>query len=296
MAEDIRLAKGEEVDALREQLCEKVDTATLENDGYLKKKIVGALPYMEEEINFTDGISKFTAVNRTAAVVFDDAEKGKCQKITTASNAGNTYAFAYLDFSSFSVGAKKLTVEFDLKIAEGSRWFIALSDLSQRPATSYRAAYDKKGVVIHQGTKDGTNYYINSTNTQKTAYFDKWMHSEITIDFEEKTVTYRMSNGTITDILSGTIDFCDTSVEQATGIDIYSYVSNAEAFIGDIFLSGHFGDETDERTLYFIREGDGSYGCYIYIDNKPVRIGKSDLLEMYSDLLARVEALESKGG
>ena len=296
MTEDIRLAKGEEVDALREQLGEKVDTATLENDGYLKKKIVGALPYMEQDISFTDGISKFTAANRTAATIYDDAEKGKCQKITTASNAGNTYAFAYLDFSSFSVGAKKLTVEFDLKISDGSRWFIALSDLSQRPATSYRATYDKKGVVIHQGTKDGTNYYINSTNTQKTTYFDEWVHSEISIDFEEKTVTYKISNGTITDIISGTIDFCDTSVEQVTGIDIYSYVSDADVLIGDISLSGHFGDETDERTLYFIREEDGSYGCYIYIDNKPVRIGKSNLLDMLNALTLRVEALENRGG
>lgn len=44
MAEDIRLAKGEDVDAIKSELAKKVNTATLESEGYLKRKIMSKLP------------------------------------------------------------------------------------------------------------------------------------------------------------------------------------------------------------------------------------------------------------
>ena len=295
MAEDIRLAKGEDVDALKEQMKEKVDIVALETDGYLKRKIVGALPYLETDISFADSVSKFTTANRISATIENDAVKGNCQKFVTASNAANAYAFAYLDFSELSIGAKKLTVEFDSKI-DNSRWFIGLSDLSQRPGTSSRATYDGTGVVIHHGTKDGSYFYINGTNTRKTTFFNTWVHSTILIDFEAKTVTYKLSNGSVTDLLTGTVDFNDASVEQVTGMELYSYVNGQTAYIGDIKISAQFGDETDERTLYIIREEDGSYAHYIYIDNKPIPVGKSNIVEMYEALLKRVEALENGQG
>ena len=295
MAEDIRLAKGEDVDALKAQMKEKVDIASLETDGYLKRKIVGALPYLETVIGFSDGVSKFTGANRIGVTIENDTEKGNCQKFVTASNAANAYAFAYLDFSDISVGAKKLTVELDFKI-DKSRWFIGLSDLSKRPASSSRATYDSTGVVFHHGTKDGSYFYINGTNTRKTTYFNKWVHGIINIDFEEKTVTYKLSNGSVTDNLTGTIEFNDAAVELVTGLELYSYVNGQTASIGDIKVSAQFGDETDERTQYIIKGDDGSFSHYIYIDNKPVLIGKSNILEMYEALLARVEALENGQG
>ena len=250
---------------------------------------------METYISFADGVSKFVAANRIAASIENDAEKGNCQKIVTAGNAANAYAFAYLDFSDMSAGATKLTVEFDSKI-DNSRWFIGLSDLSQRPGSSSRATYDGTGVVFHHGTKDGTYFYINITNTRKTTYFNTWVHTVVTIDFEEKSVTYKLTTSSLTDTLTGTIDFNDASVEQVTGLELYSYVNEQTAFIGDIKISAKFGDETDERTIYIIRENDGSYAHYIYIDNKPVLVGRSNIVKMYEDLLSRVEALENRGG
>lgn len=295
MAEDIRLAKGEDVDALKEQMKEKVDIATLETDGYLKRKIVGALPYLESEISFDDEIDKFTAANRIAVSIADDEVKGKCQKFQTAGNAANAYAFAYFDFSDISIGAKRLTVEFDSKI-DNSRWFIGLSDLSQRPGTSSRATYDSTGVVFHHGTKDGTYFFLNTTNTRKTSFFNTWVHSVVSIDFAEKSVTYKLTTSSVTDTLSGTIDFNDASVEQVTGLELYSYVNGQTAYIGDIKISAQYGDETDERTLYIIRQDDGSYAQYIYIDNKPVLVGRSNIVKMYEELLSRVEALENGRG
>ena len=54
MAEDIRLAKGEEVDAIKAELARKVYTSTLASDGYLKKKITGKLPSLSAEFDFED--------------------------------------------------------------------------------------------------------------------------------------------------------------------------------------------------------------------------------------------------
>ena len=64
MSEDIRLAKGEDVDAIKSELAKKVNTATLESEGYLKRKIVGKLPSVSAEFDFTDNIPVFLAVNR----------------------------------------------------------------------------------------------------------------------------------------------------------------------------------------------------------------------------------------
>ena len=48
---------------------------------------------------------------------------------------------AYLDFSKYMANAKELIIEFDTKI-NTDRWYIGLSDLSQRPGESSRGSYD----------------------------------------------------------------------------------------------------------------------------------------------------------
>ena len=73
MPEDIRLAKGEDLDALEDIVNNhigsdethvtagdkqnwngKADVVMLETEGYLKKKVVGALPSMSVEFGFSD--------------------------------------------------------------------------------------------------------------------------------------------------------------------------------------------------------------------------------------------------
>jgi hypothetical protein len=290
MAEDIRLAKGEDVDKLREQLEEKVDKSELESDGYLKKKIVGALPSVSAEFDFEDGISKFNAVNRcTAAVAKDD--NNNYQKITTVSNAANEFAFATFDLSSYTTAAKNIIIEFDSKIG-GDRWFIGLSDLSKRPGESYRTDYDHSGVLFFQGTKDGSYYYVNTERTEKTTFFKVWVHSKIEVDFESKKVSYEISNGNA-DKISGTIDFVDADTEQLTAIEIFSYVNSVEMGIDNIRLTAKLGDDIDVRTMYIISDND-VFSEYIYIDGKPVLIGRSDIVKTVNDLLERVSKLESE--
>nr|DAH06901.1 MAG TPA: hypothetical protein [Caudoviricetes sp.] len=311
MAEDIRLAKGEDVDSLKEAVDThlnnneihvtaddkknwngKADLEILHTEGYLKKKIVGALPSLTAEFHFDDGISKFNPSYRCSATVEEDDAGKKYQKIITGSNAANTYAFAYLDFSKYTKGAKQIMIEFDTKI-NGDRWYIGLSDLSQRPGQSNRTTYDNSGVVFSQGTKDGSYYYINSDLTWKDSFFNGWVHSSILIDFATKTVTYKISNANTAAALSGKIDFCDDRTKQVTGLEIYSYVSNVYMCIDNISFVAKFDEISDEQTMYVIAE-EGAFAEYIYIDGKPVCISRSDIVETVNELLEKVAALERK--
>lgn len=312
MSEDIRLAKGEDVDALTEAVNThidndeihvtvtdkenwngKADLSMLHTEGYLKKKVVGALPSMSADFNFSDNISKFNPSNRCSAVVAEDEDGNQYQKITTGSNAANMYAFAFLDFSKYTEGAIEFTIEFDTKI-DGDRWYIGLSDLSQRPGESNRTTYDNTGVVFSQGTKDGKYYYVNSDLTWKDSFFGGWVHSRIEVNCVSKTVTYHISNGNTSATLSGKIDFFDSNAEQATGLEIYSYVNNAEMGIDNIHITSKFDVEnSDDRTVYIVSEN-GATSEYIYMNGKPVCIGRSDIIDTVNELLERIKVLEGK--
>lgn len=289
---DIRLAKGEDIDGIKAELAKKANIATLENDGYLKRKITGVLPSLSAEFDFEDNVAVFNAKNRCSSAVAEDENGNRYEKITTGSNAANTYAFAAFDISKYTDGAKKVVLEYDTYIS-GDRWYVGISDLTNRPNESSRATYDSTGVVISHGTKDGSYYYVNSDITWKNTFFNMWVHSKITANLETKKVTYEISNGNTSDTLSGTIDFKDTDVEKITGIEIYSYVNGAEMGIDNIKITAKYDDEPDGRTIYIIPDGT-AFAEYLYIDGKPVCIGRSDMLSMINELNERIQVLESK--
>ncbi len=291
MAEDIRLAKGEEVDALKEEVAKKLDADVLENEEYLKRRIVGVLPSVTTEFDFEDGVGLFFASNRCSAEVAEDGDGNKYQKITTAGNAANTYAFSYFNISEYTKDAISVVVEFDSYIGK-DRWFIGLSDLTARPGESYRTDYDSTGVIISQGTKDGSYYYINSDLTWKSDYFNKWVHSKMTVDFAAKTVTYEISNGNAADTLTDTIAFKDVTVEHLTGIEVYSYVNNVEMGIDNISVTTRTSEDDYEHTLYILPEN-GVVSEYVYVDGRQTCIGRSDVVNVLNDLISRVEALEN---
>lgn len=61
----------------------------------------------------------------------------------------------------------------------------------------------------------------------------------------------------------------------------------------NIRIAAKFGDgQDDERTVYIVSEN-GVFSEYIYINGKPVLIGRSDILETGKDVLSRLEALEN---
>ena len=291
MAEDIRLAKGEEVDEIKKEVAKKLDANILEKEEYIKRRIVCALPSVTTDFDFENDESLFFASNRCSVEVAEDDAGSKYQKITTAGNAANTYAFSYFDISEYTKDAVNVTVEFDLNLTP-QRWYIGLSDLTARPGESYRTTYDSTGVIISQGTKDGSYYYINSDLTWKSDYFNKWVHSKLTVDFTSKTVSYEVSNGNAADTLTGTIAFKDASVEQLTGIEVFSYVNNISMGINNISITTKTSEEDYEHTIYLLPEN-GIVSEYVYIDGREKCVGRSDVVDILNNLITRVEALEN---
>ena len=59
----------------------KADVAMLETEGYLKKKVVGVLPSMSVEFGFSDGVSKFNAINRCTVSVAEEVTATSIKKL-----------------------------------------------------------------------------------------------------------------------------------------------------------------------------------------------------------------------
>ena len=57
-----------------------------------------------------------------------------------------------LTFQNIRQMQKELIIEFDTKI-NTDRWYIGLSDLTQRPGESSRGSYDSTGVVFRKAQK-----------------------------------------------------------------------------------------------------------------------------------------------
>lgn len=226
----------------------------------LEKVVVGSLPSVPRLIDFENGKSQFVAKNRCTTVAFEEENGNICQKITSASNASKVYSYAYLDLSSYTANAEKVTISFDSKIA-GDRWYIGLSDLDLRPGDSNRATYDTTGVIFHQGTKNGKYYFINGNNTWENTLFNTWVHSDIVVDFKKQTVTYKITGNDI--ILENVVPFVDSTVVELTALEIYSYVDNATMYIDNIEITSK--TITEENTIYLIPTDDG-YNLYMYID------------------------------
>lgn len=290
MEQGIRLAKGEDVDALKSEMKNKADISLLENDNYIKKKIVSTLPTLSEDYDFSDGVSRFKAANRCTISVKTETDNNY-QSILTASNAANQYAFAYLDFSKMSQGAKRIILDFKSRMHDGGRWYISLSDLSKRPGNSNRTDYDKTGVAFTHGTIDGKYLYINVNNTWKSGYLNTWFNSHIDINLENRTVSYTISNDNPSETLTGELSFLNDDVSEITALEIYSYVNSSILDIDDISIECKFSDDPDERTVYIVQDG-SVFTEYIYIDGKPVMLGKSDVMSIIEDLKERVSRLE----
>lgn len=238
------------------------------NSSYIKRQFVSSLPSVPVEFDFSDGISRF--INKSRSNISVDISE-KYQKITTASNAANAYAFSCFDISRYTQNYKKISIEFDTKIG-GDRWYISLSKLTNRPGNSSGTSYDTSGVLFTQGTKDGLRYYINNVNTWKTTFFNKWIHSKLLIDFETKTVEYELSNKEdISDNVTGTSKFIDPNVDILSAIEVYSYVNSIEMGIDNIKIIG-FSDEIDKQTGYIINENGNSVE-YIYNNDEVVKLG-----------------------
>lgn len=228
---------------------------------------VSALPSKSQTYDFSDGVSKFIAVER-----MDVAVESETQVMMSAANAGNKYGLAQFDFGSITDGATRIIAEYDTKY-DGGRWEISLVDMSKRPGTSDKSSYDTAGVAFRTGTRDANNnFYLNGDNKYDTTLNNVWVHIRADIDLTAGTLKYEVSTeGTLK--YSGEITVPE-SVGTIDGLEIYTWAQ------GTIYA-----DNIKINALYDV-DGNGLYvtdeGQYIYKDGEPVRVGFDDLSGYYT--------------
>ena len=228
---------------------------------------VSALPSKSQTYDFSDGVSKFIAVERMDVTV-----ESETQVMMSAANAGNKYGLAQFDFGSITDGATRIIAEYDTKY-DGGRWEISLVDMSKRPGTSDKSSYDTAGVAFHTGTRDANNnFYLNGDNKYDTTLNNVWVHIRADIDLTAGTLKYEASSeGTLK--YSGEIAVPE-SVGTIDGLEIYTWAQGT-IYADNIKINALY--DVDENGLYVTDEGQ-----YIYKDGEPVRVGFDDLSGYYT--------------
>lgn len=210
----------------------------------------------------------FYAIERCSAAL--TAENGESfVTITSASNAGNKYALAHLDFSDVSGNADKSVIEFDTRI-NGGRWLIAFADLSKRPGASSKSSYDNTGTAFYFGTKDGTNLSINGELVWHPEAINAWIHIKAVIDCKRRRLEYSITlrdNGAVA--AAGTIAFSDMGCSVVTGIELYSWTQSV-IDVDNVRITA--SSNINENNLYLVGSGN-TYNLYIYHNGTPILIG-----------------------
>ena len=304
MAEDIRLAKGEEVDAIKAELALKANTADLDNDGYLKKKIVGALPSRQIVYDFEDNKPIFTVskigstVKGVSEIITDMGSKYHRICSTGAAGASTTIGsssivYSELDLSSLTENADNIIMEFDFMYDHNGRMRVSIGDLAILRTLTGATKYETAGIAADIFSTAGNVFQINGTGSAHESFFCAWLHCRFEFDLSAKTVKYSVAvKDNTADNLSGTVSF-KGSCDKITGIALYTWLVNDTVCFDNIEITSNLDEGIDERTLYIIAEN-GAFAEYIYIDGKPVLLGRSDVISTLNNLLERVEALENK--
>lgn len=233
-------------------------------DTKLEKCIVDGLPEAEKTVE----PNEFTAVGR--CTISTDTSTAT---VTTAANAGNKYALANLDFTGFSENADKVAVDFDIKMPQDSRWYVAFADLTKRPGTSSGSDYDKTGNTLYFGTAYKNMLYVNGEYKLGDTAFGVWLQINAVIDLKTKKVTYKFYDETSsTVLLSDTVGFADGDIENVTGMELYSWANECQIQIRNVRLKAYF--DARDNVLYHVKTDNG-YDTYTYIDNKAKLIAQS---------------------
>ena len=230
---------------------------------------VSALPSKSQTYDFSDGVSKFVASNRSSVEVQDGV-----QLINIAANAGNAgqHGRADLDISGLTTTATEIIVEYDV-FYDGGRWDIGFVNTAQRPGSSAGTTYDTAGVAFYTGMTDSlNNFYINGVNQYDTTLNNTWYHVKVDINMTAKTVAYTISVGNEVKF-DGTAEIPD-GISVVNGIEVYSWTQGTIKF-DNIKINALY--DVDENGLYVTGEGQ-----YIYKDGEPVRVGFDDLSGYYT--------------
>lgn len=243
----------------------------------LGQKRVTELPSTTREYTF-DNTTDFTAVERcTLSTVTEGSDK--FLRVTTASNSGNKYALANLNFTDIGQTANTFVIEMDTRMPS-SRWYISLVDLSKRPGESNKVTYDTSGVAFFSGTSDGVNYNVNGADLFSDGFDNVWLHTKITVDMTAKTAMYEIRNRTEKTLLaSGTTNFKDSGVDKITGIELYSYTQTTIDIDNLKIVAGY---NIEENVLYCVGSNEVC-DTYAYFDGEPVCISSQTDVQSLSE-------------
>lgn len=305
MAEDIRLAKGEEVDAIKAELALKANTADLKADGYLKKKIVGALPSRQIVYDFENNkpifnVPKIGSTVKGLSEIITSTDGSKYHRICSTGAAGasttigsSSIVYSELDLSALTANADNVIMEFDFMYEHNGRMRVSIGDLDVLRTLSGATKYETAGIAADIFSTAGNVFQINGTGSVHESFFGAWLHCHFEFDLSAKTVKYSMAaKDNTADSLSGAVTFrgeCD----KITGIALYTWLASDTVCFDNIEITTTLNEGIDERTLYIIAEN-SAFAEYIYINGKPVCLGQSDIISIVNNLLERVEMLENK--
>ncbi len=184
----------------------------------------------------THDVTAFTAVSRVTVTNGTDAEN--TITFTESSDANKGVAYAYADISKYIEGQSEYKIEYDSYLTTGSRAKIELSALSSRPGGTNKSTYDKTGIAWCQGVVDSSSYAVNGDkNTYGNApgARDTWVHTVLTVNTKNKTVSYTVTDYAGASLLSGKeLAFLDSTMDAPTGLAFVDWIDNAVSYIKNI--------------------------------------------------------------
>lgn len=234
----------------------------------LEQKSVSSLPSTHKIIDFEDEVI-YQGIER--CTVAYDPENDQLE-INSASNSGNKYGMTQINMTELLSGADIATVEFDVFIPNGSRWYISLVNAEVRPGASDRINYDTEGVALYLGTKDGTSFLVNGQTIAGTP-LDTWIHISCKFNNRLKTIMCEIKNKNTDQVyMSEEKDYTDYSCAQISAIEAYTwYQSNLKVANS---LAVTLGDIPSNNIRYIVDEN-GYKNEYIYEDGSETIIGSS---------------------
>lgn len=199
-----------------------------------------------------DAVTTFTKYADSRIEISEAAGTEKEITFTNASNANNKHAGAYADISEFVKDKTSYEVEFDSLVTTASRARIALVDSSKRPGTSNKNGYDKTGVAFVEGSMDSSSYAAMENKEIGNAgeSRDKYVHTKVSVNAVDKTISYKITSADGTVLLSGTdVSYLDNTT-TINAIEFLDTIDSAVATIKNIKVTTYSlpGDSTPPPT------------------------------------------------
>lgn len=153
-----------------------------------------------------------------------------------ASNANNEHASAYADISSIVNGQDYYVVEFDSYVTASSRAKFGLVDASKRPGSTTKNNYDTSGIAFVEGVISSSDYaaMMDKTLGNAPGARDAYVHTKITVNAKDKTLSYIVTDTSGNKLLSGTDKAYYDADTEINAIGYIDTINSQEAKIKNV--------------------------------------------------------------